>query len=131
MSLFAARIYVEKIICSGYTEELVRILINNRVVWLPNCGVDGQGRCKLGAFVESLNFARSGGFWNKCFKCLKRFILFSSAYYKLVTFCCTSSPPGYQQVNLSTSSLIPVKMVSSLAFCIPSPLPSLSMPAGT
>lgn len=67
VSPFAARMYVEKMTCSGYTEELVRILVNNRVVWLPNCGVDGQGRCKLGAFVESLSFARSGGFWNKCF----------------------------------------------------------------
>lgn len=67
VSPFAARMYVEKMSCSGHTEELVRILVNNRVVWLPNCGVDGEGRCKLGAFVESLSFARSGGFWNKCF----------------------------------------------------------------
>ncbi|TLD03414.1 uncharacterized protein PgNI_12345 [Pyricularia grisea] len=64
---FAARMYIEKMTCSGQKEELVRILVNNRVMWLPNCGVDEEGRCKLGAFVESLSFARSGGFWKKCF----------------------------------------------------------------
>ncbi|TLD07002.1 hypothetical protein PgNI_10084 [Pyricularia grisea] len=67
VSPFAARMYVEKMTCSGHKEELVRILVNNRVMWLPHCGADGEGRCKLGAFVESLSFARSGGFWKKCF----------------------------------------------------------------
>lgn len=67
VSPFAARMYVEKMICSGHQEEMVRILVNNRVIPLPNCGVDGEGRCKLGAFVKSMSFARSGGHWNKCF----------------------------------------------------------------
>ncbi|TLD09624.1 hypothetical protein PspLS_11755, partial [Pyricularia sp. CBS 133598] len=67
VSPFAARMYVEKMICSGHQEEMIRILVNNRVIPLPNCGVDGEGRCKLGAFVKSMSFARSGGHWNKCF----------------------------------------------------------------
>jgi hypothetical protein len=68
---FAGRMYVEKMKCHGKRvkeeqEELVRVLMNDRVVPLQNCGADGLGRCKLGAFVESLSFARSGGLWGKC-----------------------------------------------------------------
>ncbi|TLS21473.1 uncharacterized protein PpBr36_10258 [Pyricularia pennisetigena] len=67
VSPFAARMYVEKMTCSGQREELVRILVNHRVMRLPNCGADAEGRCKLSAFVESLSFARSGGHWDKCY----------------------------------------------------------------
>ncbi len=76
---FAARMYVEKMVCGAEggeepaaaeeeeEEELVRILVNDRVVPLANCGADAQGRCRLGRFVESLAFARSGGRWDDCF----------------------------------------------------------------
>ncbi|KAK1561395.1 histidine acid phosphatase [Colletotrichum navitas] len=65
---FASRMYVEKMKCSGETdEEMVRVLINDRVMPLSGCDVDKLGRCKLGQFVESLEFARSGGHWDKCF----------------------------------------------------------------
>jgi hypothetical protein len=74
---FAARMYVEKMRCGGAGgpvgkgveegEELVRILINDRVVPLQGCGADSLGRCTLDAFVESLAFARSGGRWKECF----------------------------------------------------------------
>lgn len=64
---FAARMYVEKMICGGGGEEMVRVLVNDRVIPLVNCGADELGRCKLGAFVESLGFARSGGNWDMCF----------------------------------------------------------------
>ncbi|KAH8912155.1 3-phytase A [Coniochaeta sp. PMI_546] len=70
---FAARMYVEKMVCGGGDggggegEELVRVLVNDRVIPLRNCGADGLGRCRLGAFVESLGFARSGGNWDMCF----------------------------------------------------------------
>lgn len=69
---FAGRMYVEKMQCSGakYADddgELVRILVNERVVPLQNCGADNLGRCKLEAFVRSLSFARSGGLWHTCF----------------------------------------------------------------
>lgn len=63
---FAARMYVEKMKC-GRDEELVRILVNDRVIPLQNCGADELGRCRLGAFVDSLSFARSGGLWETCF----------------------------------------------------------------
>ncbi|KFA73648.1 hypothetical protein S40288_02576 [Stachybotrys chartarum IBT 40288] len=68
---FAGRMYVEKMTCGGgeedEDEELVRVLVNDRVVPLQNCGADSLGRCRLGAFVESLSFARGGGLWHACF----------------------------------------------------------------
>ncbi|KAI1331468.1 histidine phosphatase superfamily [Xylariaceae sp. FL0255] len=66
---FAARMYVEKMQCRDHgEEELVRVLVNDRVIPLLNCDVDELGRCTVDKFVESLEFARSGGFWNeKCY----------------------------------------------------------------
>ncbi|KAK1994152.1 histidine acid phosphatase [Colletotrichum falcatum] len=63
---FAARMYVEKMRC-GSSEEMVRVLVNDRVVPLVGCGADKLGRCSLRPFVESLEFARTGGLWHKCF----------------------------------------------------------------
>ncbi|ORY63225.1 histidine phosphatase superfamily [Pseudomassariella vexata] len=65
---FAARMYVEKLSCGDSDEEMVRVLINDRVIPLQNCGVDELGRCELGNFVDSLSFARDGGHWDKCFE---------------------------------------------------------------
>ena len=74
---FAARVYVEKMICGGgewsdwkrgqQSKELVRVLVNDRVIALENCGADELGRCEVAAFVESLSFAVSGGRWAECF----------------------------------------------------------------
>lgn len=64
---FAARVYVEKMVCGGEGEELVRVLVNDRVVPLLGCGADELGRCALGEFIESLGFARGGGHWDMCF----------------------------------------------------------------
>ncbi|KAI6363096.1 hypothetical protein MCOR25_006038 [Pyricularia grisea] len=64
---FAARMFVEKMTCAGQNEELVRILVNDRVMRLQNCGADKMGRCTLSKFVKSLSFARSGGRWDQCF----------------------------------------------------------------
>lgn len=75
---FAGRMYVEKMRCpaagtgrrddeEAAEEELVRVLMNDRVVPLPNCEADALGRCRLGDFVRSLEFARSGGRWDECF----------------------------------------------------------------
>ncbi|KAF9870376.1 phytase [Colletotrichum karsti] len=63
---FAARMYVEKMRC-GSDEELVRILVNDRVVPLVGCGADDLGRCTLDAFLNSQKFAKSGGLWDQCF----------------------------------------------------------------
>lgn len=65
---FAARAYFEKLQCEGEEEEMVRVLVNGRVLPLETCGGDALGRCTLGAFIESLGFARAGGHWNQCFK---------------------------------------------------------------
>lgn len=46
--------------------ELVRVLINDRVVPLRNCNADKHGRCVLDDFVASLKFAQEGGEWDKC-----------------------------------------------------------------
>jgi hypothetical protein len=65
---FGARAYFEKLSCKGEKEELVRVIINDRVAKLETCGGDKNGLCKLSKFVESLSFARAGGFWDKCFE---------------------------------------------------------------
>jgi hypothetical protein len=65
---FAARAYFEKLSCKGEDEELVRVIVNDRVLPLEACGGDGRGACKLSAFVNSLSFAREGGHWTQCFK---------------------------------------------------------------
>ncbi|KAI0912519.1 histidine phosphatase superfamily [Ustulina deusta] len=63
---FAARMYVEKMQCSGIEEEFVRVLVNDRVIPLQNCDVDALGRCTLSKYVDSLSFARQGGHWDLC-----------------------------------------------------------------
>ena len=64
---FAARIYVEKMRCSGEAGEYVRILVNRRVVPLETCGADHLGRCTLEKFISSLSFARGQGHWDQCY----------------------------------------------------------------
>lgn len=64
---FAARMYVEKLICDGEKEESVRVIINDRVMPLEFCGGDKDGKCSLSKFVESQSFARGGGHWDQCF----------------------------------------------------------------
>jgi hypothetical protein len=64
---FAARAYFEKLSCSDYAGEYVRVIINDRVIPLKQCGGDDYGRCTLSAFIDSLGFARSGGKWSQCF----------------------------------------------------------------
>ena len=76
---FAGRVYFEKMVCDSDAdgdgkideneekEEMVRILVNDRVVRLNGCGADEEGRCRLGKFVESMEFARIGGDWGRCF----------------------------------------------------------------
>lgn len=63
---FGARAYFEKLSCAHEKEELVRVLINDRVLPLEQCGGDRYGRCKLSAFVDSLDFARGDGRWDEC-----------------------------------------------------------------
>lgn len=66
---FAARMVAEKMVCDGAEGELVRVLVNGRVVpleWCKGRG-DGFGMCGLGEFVEGLGFARGGGRWERCF----------------------------------------------------------------
>ncbi|KAL9640291.1 MAG: hypothetical protein Q9204_000772 [Flavoplaca sp. TL-2023a] len=64
---FAGRAYFEKMACAGVDEELVRIVVNNRVVPIQRCGADGLGRCTLAKFVQSMDFAIAGGRWDMCF----------------------------------------------------------------
>lgn len=64
---FAGRAYFEKMQCRGEKEEFVRVIVNDRVQPLTQCGGDKLGRCKLSSFVESLSFARSDGEWASCF----------------------------------------------------------------
>ncbi|EGX94700.1 3-phytase B precursor [Cordyceps militaris CM01] len=63
---FGARMYVEKMQCGGSDEELVRILLNDRVVPLHGCDADKLGRCTVDKFVKSMSFATSGGEWSRC-----------------------------------------------------------------
>ncbi|KZT57063.1 phytase [Calocera cornea HHB12733] len=65
---FASRAYFEKMQCAGESEELVRILINERVIPLDTvCGGDRLGRCPLSKFVGAMTFAKEGGHWDQCF----------------------------------------------------------------
>ncbi|KAI9888450.1 MAG: hypothetical protein M1814_006929 [Vezdaea aestivalis] len=64
---FAARAYIEKMSCSGVDEELVRVLVNDRVIPLRNCGADSLGRCTLSKWVDSQSFSKKGGLWDQCF----------------------------------------------------------------
>ncbi|KAL2176852.1 3-phytase A [Thermothelomyces heterothallicus CBS 202.75] len=83
---FAARIYVEKMRCGGggggggsggsggggegrqeKDEEMVRVLVNDRVMGLKGCGADERGMCTLERFIESMVFARGNGKWDLCF----------------------------------------------------------------
>jgi Histidine phosphatase superfamily (branch 2) len=64
---FAARAYFEKMICLGQPEELIRVIVNDRVIPLPTCDSDKYGRCKLSKFVSSLSFAKGNGHWDQCF----------------------------------------------------------------
>jgi hypothetical protein len=66
---FGGHAYIEKLKCdptSAPGEEYVRILLNDRVVPLHGCDVDGLGRCRLDDFVAGLSFARNGGDWAQC-----------------------------------------------------------------
>lgn len=64
---FAARVDLEKMQCKGQSEELVRVVVNGRVVPLVGCGADRLGRCGLNEFVTGLKFARGGGRFADCF----------------------------------------------------------------
>jgi len=64
---FAARAYFEKMSCRGHGEELVRVIVNDRVLPLTQCGGDRLGRCTLSSFVGSLGFAKMDGYWSSCF----------------------------------------------------------------
>ncbi|OJJ44560.1 hypothetical protein ASPZODRAFT_134637 [Penicilliopsis zonata CBS 506.65] len=59
---FAARAYVEKMLCPGHDDYLVRVLVNDRVVPLHGCS-DSLGRCPLDAFVGGLHF---NDVWKEC-----------------------------------------------------------------
>ncbi|MCJ1311986.1 hypothetical protein MMC25_005660 [Agyrium rufum] len=64
---FAARAYFEKMSCMSKQEELVRVIVNDRVLPLTECGGDKLGRCKLSSFIGGLTFAMGDGFWDQCF----------------------------------------------------------------
>ena len=71
---FAGRAVVEKMECDALSqtrndgqEEMVRVIVNGRVLPLDWCGSDQEGRCELSSFIDGLSFARSGGKWDECF----------------------------------------------------------------
>lgn len=63
---FGARMYVEKMHCGRDSHELIRVLINDRVVPSKGCKADKLGRCKVDDFINGLNFAKQGGHWDQC-----------------------------------------------------------------
>lgn len=67
---FGARMYVEKLQCQDEDEEVVRIIINGKVVPVEACKGHGsrEGQCPLSRFLETLAFAKSGGRWDECFQ---------------------------------------------------------------
>jgi len=79
---FAGRAYFERLTCKletrGWTrpgwnatveeDTYVRVLINDAVVPLQNCGANAAGMCLLEDWVASLTFAASNGNWAACAK---------------------------------------------------------------
>lgn len=67
---FAARMYVEKLQCQDEDEELVRIIVNGRVVPVEACESRSSkdGKCPLSLFLETLALAKKGGNWAECFQ---------------------------------------------------------------
>ena len=65
---FASRAYFEKMKCDTHPEELVRILVNDKVMPQPACRSDELGRCTLSNFVNGLTWARNLGNWHECFE---------------------------------------------------------------
>ncbi|KAK7529210.1 histidine phosphatase superfamily [Phyllosticta citribraziliensis] len=73
---FASRLYVEKLVCGSdasgtsdtadASDEYVRFIVNDRVI--PLACADDDGKCLLSAFLETLDFAKSGGKWEQCFE---------------------------------------------------------------
>jgi hypothetical protein len=64
---FAARSYIEMMLCDSEEEPFIRVLVNDRVVPLHGCKVDSLGRCRRDDFVHGLSFARNGGNWASCY----------------------------------------------------------------
>lgn len=62
---FAGRMFVEGMKCGA--TDMVRVVVNGRVVKIGGCEGDAMRRCELGEFVKGLEFARSGGRWQQCF----------------------------------------------------------------
>jgi len=64
---FGGRAYFEKMVCqSEPNEELVRVIMNDRVVPLVGCGADDKGRCTLSNWIASLTFVAENGKWSQC-----------------------------------------------------------------
>ncbi|TWU75545.1 hypothetical protein ED733_006045 [Metarhizium rileyi] len=63
---FGARMYVEKMHCGEDDFQMVRILVNDRVIPPQGCKADKLGRCEVGDFLKGLNFAKEGGHWDQC-----------------------------------------------------------------
>ncbi|KAL9111476.1 MAG: hypothetical protein Q9227_004154 [Pyrenula ochraceoflavens] len=68
---FAARAYFERMTCSdtgGSAVQMVRSIVNDRVMNMGFCGADRHGRCRLEDFVGALGFVKMGGHWDLCFE---------------------------------------------------------------
>lgn len=67
---FAARMYVERMSCGDEKywgkNDMVRVLVNDRVVVPPRCWSDEYGMCTVLDFVKSLGWAARGGRWRDC-----------------------------------------------------------------
>ena len=64
---FSARAYFEKMVCGEGWEQMVRVIVNDRVLPLANFGADTRGLVPLEQFVGTMSFARGGGDWEECF----------------------------------------------------------------
>ncbi|KAK2595912.1 hypothetical protein QQS21_006507 [Conoideocrella luteorostrata] len=63
---FGSRMYVEKMHCGKDAHELVRVLVDDRVVPPTGCKADKLGRCEINDFLKGLDFAKNGGHWDRC-----------------------------------------------------------------
>jgi hypothetical protein len=103
---FSARAYFEKLSCAGEQEELVRVIINDRVLPLNNFDADSLGMVPLSKFVKKLSFARDGGNWAECFAPLPTSTSSSASFTASTTTSTTKLSTTSSSTTATTTAVI-------------------------
>jgi hypothetical protein len=63
---FGARMYVEKMSCDNKHYEMMRVLVDDRIIVPRGCDGNIVGLCSVDDFLGALDFAKGGGHWDQC-----------------------------------------------------------------